>query len=593
MGLSARLRCRRRARRGSSRRGGREPFERVTEVGEERGEGRADRAAAAVGDLQRDARARPGPAAHMSPSAPPFAVHPGSARMSVVSGAPGPRMSWGCARIAAATRARRRRAARGARTRPAIRSSGSAKVTTPQPSTRRRRSRPRATSAAGGDLARQRLLDAGGRRAGSRRSASRARGRARACPRACPSSCGRSRGPAAALRGRTRGSSSDAGAFASSARTASSCSAPREVRRARRSRGLGRRGRRRARASGSAWNGFADGAQEGDEPPGRRRSATTAPSRTATACTRCATRRCRRGATTTLIGSATAESLRTCPSCRRWKRWRRQLDEPVTRSRSRRPARRTSRRSRPSTRRSRRSRAGGSRAPSDARKRLLFPTEDGELVLLVHLMTAGRLKLPPRGREGPEDARVPARVRGRRAARAHRGGLEEARRRLAAHARGGRGRARPPRARTRSGSARSASARSSRARVAPAASAPARPACDRRHRTRLVERDPPRGAAVAVQALHGARPRTRSRVSPRRSTSELERGLELRERGANDAKTYRVHNRWASRATCAERRSRASTSRSTRSTTAPSARPAAGCSRTAASRACSASRGAG
>src|SRR6187200_759666 len=32
-------------------------------------------------------------------------------------------------------------------------------------------------------------------------------------------------------------------------------------------------------------------------------------------------------------------------------------------------------------------------------KRLLFPTEDGELVLLVHLMTAGRLKyLVPRAK---------------------------------------------------------------------------------------------------------------------------------------------------------------------------------------------------
>ena len=37
-------------------------------------------------------------------------------------------------------------------------------------------------------------------------------------------------------------------------------------------------------------------------------------------------------------------------------------------------------------------------------KRLLFPTDDGELVLLVHLMTAGRLKF----------ARRPARRRRRR-----------------------------------------------------------------------------------------------------------------------------------------------------------------------------------
>src|SRR5437660_12371660 len=35
-------------------------------------------------------------------------------------------------------------------------------------------------------------------------------------------------------------------------------------------------------------------------------------------------------------------------------------------------------------------------------KRLLFPTEDGELVLLVHLMTAGRLKLHGAGDKGPK-----------------------------------------------------------------------------------------------------------------------------------------------------------------------------------------------
>jgi formamidopyrimidine-DNA glycosylase len=35
-------------------------------------------------------------------------------------------------------------------------------------------------------------------------------------------------------------------------------------------------------------------------------------------------------------------------------------------------------------------------------KRLLFPTEDGELVLLVHLMTAGRLKYVPAGAAAPK-----------------------------------------------------------------------------------------------------------------------------------------------------------------------------------------------
>jgi formamidopyrimidine-DNA glycosylase len=35
-------------------------------------------------------------------------------------------------------------------------------------------------------------------------------------------------------------------------------------------------------------------------------------------------------------------------------------------------------------------------------KRLLFPTDDGELVLLVHLMTSGRLKALPAGEAGPK-----------------------------------------------------------------------------------------------------------------------------------------------------------------------------------------------
>src|SRR5256714_3262305 len=35
-------------------------------------------------------------------------------------------------------------------------------------------------------------------------------------------------------------------------------------------------------------------------------------------------------------------------------------------------------------------------------KRLLFPTDDGELVLLVHLMTAGRLKFLQTGERGPK-----------------------------------------------------------------------------------------------------------------------------------------------------------------------------------------------
>ena len=65
-------------------------------------------------------------------------------------------------------------------------------------------------------------------------------------------------------------------------------------------------------------------------------------------------------------------------------------------------------------------------------KRLLFPTQDGELVLLVHLMTAGRLRYVLAGDKRPQDAGLPTRVRGGRGADPHRGRQEEARRRLAA-----------------------------------------------------------------------------------------------------------------------------------------------------------------
>src|SRR5205807_9964238 len=35
-------------------------------------------------------------------------------------------------------------------------------------------------------------------------------------------------------------------------------------------------------------------------------------------------------------------------------------------------------------------------------KRLFFPTEDGELVLVIHLMTSGRLKFLKAGEKGPK-----------------------------------------------------------------------------------------------------------------------------------------------------------------------------------------------
>src|SRR5919205_1425647 len=40
-------------------------------------------------------------------------------------------------------------------------------------------------------------------------------------------------------------------------------------------------------------------------------------------------------------------------------------------------------------------------------KRLLFPTDDGELVVLVHLMTAGRLRYLRFGEAGPKTPALP------------------------------------------------------------------------------------------------------------------------------------------------------------------------------------------
>ncbi len=45
-------------------------------------------------------------------------------------------------------------------------------------------------------------------------------------------------------------------------------------------------------------------------------------------------------------------------------------------------------------------------------KRLLFPTEDGELVLLVHLMTAGRLRYLAPGEKGPKSPAFRLRFQG-------------------------------------------------------------------------------------------------------------------------------------------------------------------------------------
>jgi formamidopyrimidine-DNA glycosylase len=173
-------------------------------------------------------------------------------------------------------------------------------------------------------------------------------------------------------------------------------------------------------------------------------------------------------------------------------------------------------------------------------KRLLFPTDDGELVLLIHLMTAGRLRLLGFGEAGPKKA-------------AFRLVFQDGSQLLL----------------TEAGSKKRAGvwlltpeqADEELAHLGPDAldldSESIREIVhDNSRRLHSLLRDPRAiagiGRAWANEILHAAQ------LSPYALTtelsdeeierlaaatqSELRRGLELRARGANDKRTYRVHN---------------------------------------------------
>jgi formamidopyrimidine-DNA glycosylase len=174
-------------------------------------------------------------------------------------------------------------------------------------------------------------------------------------------------------------------------------------------------------------------------------------------------------------------------------------------------------------------------------KRLLFPTEDGELVLLVHLMTAGRLRHLRSGERGPK---TPAfRL-------AFEGGSQLVL--------------------TESGSKKRAGVWLLTPEAAEAELAHLGPEALGLGAERLAEilaRESRRlhpllrdqraiagiGRAWSNEILHAARlspfklstELSRDEIVRLAETidSELERGLELRERGAGDAKTYRVHDK--------------------------------------------------
>jgi len=174
-------------------------------------------------------------------------------------------------------------------------------------------------------------------------------------------------------------------------------------------------------------------------------------------------------------------------------------------------------------------------------KRLLFPTDDGELVLLVHLMTAGRLKMLGGGEAGPKTP-------------AFRLEFADASKLVLTE------NARKKRAGVWLLTPEAAAAEV--AHLGPEAlglDAPALTGILRRaaHRLHPLLRDQRAiagiGRAWANEILHSAK------LSPYALSTdlsddevarlaaamneELARGLELREQGAGDDRTYRVHNR--------------------------------------------------
>jgi formamidopyrimidine-DNA glycosylase len=174
-------------------------------------------------------------------------------------------------------------------------------------------------------------------------------------------------------------------------------------------------------------------------------------------------------------------------------------------------------------------------------KRLLFPTADGELVLLVHLMTAGRLRYLQAGEKGPKTPAFRLRFQG---------GSELVLTEAGSKKRAGVWLLTPE------------AAAAELAHIGPEANE-----LDAEQLAQILASDSRRlhsllrdqrliagiGRAWANEILHAAQ------LSPYALTKdvsseeverldaaikdELERGLDLREQGANDKKTYRVHRK--------------------------------------------------
>ena len=174
-------------------------------------------------------------------------------------------------------------------------------------------------------------------------------------------------------------------------------------------------------------------------------------------------------------------------------------------------------------------------------KRLLLPTEDGELVLLVHLMTAGRLKYLRAGETGPKTPAFSI---------AFEGGARLVLTEAGAKKRAGVWLLTPEQAEEELAHLGPEAYGIGAERLAELVANESRRLHSLLRDQRVVAGI---GRAWANEILH------RARLSPYALTkdleseeierlaaaidAELERGLELRERGANDEKTYRVHNK--------------------------------------------------
>jgi formamidopyrimidine-DNA glycosylase len=174
-------------------------------------------------------------------------------------------------------------------------------------------------------------------------------------------------------------------------------------------------------------------------------------------------------------------------------------------------------------------------------KRLLFPTDDGELVLLVHLMTAGRLRLLRAGEQGPK---VPAfRL-------AFQGGSQLVLTEAGAKKRAGVWLLTPEEAEVELEHLGPEALGIGAERLGEICAEESRRLHSLLRDQRVIAGI---GRAWANEILHHAQlsPYALSReLDPAEVErlagaidAELTRGLELRERGANDKKTYRVHNK--------------------------------------------------